>query len=167
MFTLLIYIVLIVSTNFAFEYTPYITLPNGEAWPPVSIVVGFIFVVRDYAQRQVGHHVLWGMLIGCIISWYMASPQIAVASASAFAISELSDWLIYTITKKPFHHRILISSLISVPIDTIVFLLIIKIFSPLTFIIMVFSKLFAAFIIFYFLHHKSCNLIRASEASSG
>lgn len=89
MFTLFTYMALIVGVNWGFAVTPLIALPNGEMWPPMSLVVGFIFVVRDYAQRRVGHKVLWAMLVGCVVSWYMATPQLAVASAAAFAVGEL------------------------------------------------------------------------------
>jgi len=81
MFSLLTYIALIVGINCAFACTPLITLPTGDLWSPVSLVVGFVFVVRDFAQRRLGHHVLWGMLAGCIISWLLASPELALASA--------------------------------------------------------------------------------------
>ena len=87
MFTLFTYMALIVGVNYAFAVTPLIELPNGEMWAPLSLIVGFIFVVRDYAQRRVGHQVLWAMLVGCVISWYMATPQLALASAAAFASS--------------------------------------------------------------------------------
>jgi len=53
MFTLFTYMALIVGVNWGFAVTPLIALPNGEMWPPMSLVVGFIFVVRDYA-------VAWG-----------------------------------------------------------------------------------------------------------
>ena len=56
MLSLFTYIALIVGVNFAFTVTPLIPLPNGEMWAPLSLIVGFIFVVRDFAQRRVGHH---------------------------------------------------------------------------------------------------------------
>ena len=125
MFSLFTYIALIVGVNFAFTVTPLIPLPNGEMWAPLSLIVGFIFVVRDFAQRRVGHHVLWGMLVGCVVSWFMASPQLALASAAAFAMGELGDWALFTFTNRPFSQRILISSLVGAPLDSVVFLLII------------------------------------------
>ena len=36
-------------------------------------------------------------------------------------VSETLDWVIYTLTKRPFHQRVVISSIISVFIDAIVF----------------------------------------------
>jgi hypothetical protein len=47
-------------------------------------LVGFVFVLRDFAQREVGHNIWWAMLAGCALSYCMASPFVAIASASAF-----------------------------------------------------------------------------------
>ncbi len=114
----------------------------------MSLVVGFIFVVRDYAQRRVGHKVLWAMLVGCVVSWYMATPQLAVASAAAFAVGELGDWALYTFTNRPFSQRILISSLVSAPLDSIVFLGLIGLATPWSVVIMSLSKLVGALLVF-------------------
>lgn len=122
MISLVTYMLLITGVNWAFTISPLIALPGGEMWPPLSLAVGFIFVVRDVAQRRVGHHVLWAMLAGCIASWYMASPELALASAAAFAVGELADWAVYTFMKQPFSRRILASSLLSAPLDSAIFL---------------------------------------------
>ncbi len=118
----LIYIALIVAVNWGFTVVPLVKMPGGEMWPPMSLVVGFIFVVRDFAQREIGHRVLIAMLIGAALSYVMASPYVAIASAAAFLVSELADWLVYTVTKRPLSQRILFSSLIGTPIDSVVFL---------------------------------------------
>ena len=47
--------------------------------------------------------------------------KVALASVSAFLVSEFVDWLVYTLTKKPLHHRIWFSNLFSTPIDSILF----------------------------------------------
>ena len=91
MFSLFTYMFLIVGVNYAFACTPLVQLPTGDLWSPISLLVGFVFVVRDYAQRRLGHHVLWAMLAGCVASWYLASPELALASALAFAVGELAD----------------------------------------------------------------------------
>jgi len=151
---IIFYIILIVCINFGFAHSPLVTLPNGELWPPISLAVGFTFVVRDYAQRKVGHNILWAMFFGCIISWFMVSPELALASAAAFAIGELSDWGIYSLTKKPFAQRIILSSLLSTPLDSIVFLTLIDLLSPTTFIAMTLSKMFGAIIVYTFIKHR-------------
>jgi uncharacterized PurR-regulated membrane protein YhhQ (DUF165 family) len=115
----------------------------------MAVIVGMIFVLRDYAQRAIGHHVLWGMAIGAVLSYLLADPFVAIASVLAFVASELTDWGLYTITKKPFYKRVWISSLVSAPVDTAVFLLFISQFTVGTFILMILSKLVASAVIWY------------------
>ena len=145
----LLYIAAIYFVNWGFSYAPPVDLGFG-LFSLMAIVVGAIFVIRDYAQRSVGHWVLLAMVIGCIISYLMADPFVAIASAASFCISELIDWLNYTLLKKPFYERVLISSIIATPIDTGIFLWLIDLAQPLTFVMMVICKLVAAFAIYFY-----------------
>ena len=79
----------------------------------------------------------------------MADPFVAVASAVAFAISELTDWAIYTVYKKPMKDRVLLSSAISTPVDSAVFMLMLGFFSWYGLVIMVASKMLGALIVWY------------------
>lgn len=154
MFSLFTYMALIVGINYAFAFTPLISLPSGDLWSPISLLVGFVFVVRDYAQRRLGHHVLWAMLVGCVISWYLASPELAMASALAFAVGELADWALYTFTRKPFSQRILLSSILATPLDSLVFLSCVGLASPLAVIIMSLSKMAGALLVFMLVRRR-------------
>ena len=111
----LLYIILIVFVNWLFSVLPRVELPTGEQWPPAALVVGFIFVARDFAQREIGHRVIFAMLIAGVLSYYTASPMVAVASVTAFMISEFADWAIYSFTGRPFAQRVLISSIVARP----------------------------------------------------
>lgn len=162
MLHLIFYVLLILTINMAFVYTPLIPLPGGDMWPPLSLAVGFVFVVRDYAQQRVGHHVLWAMLFGCALSWFLASPGLAVASAAAFAVGELADWAVYTFTKKPFSQRILLSSLLGTPLDSLVFLGLIGLASPVGILTMTASKLFGALIVYMLVRRRE--MARAQQA---
>lgn len=141
------YIGLVVLVNVLFSIVPMIETSIGFV-SPVAVIVGLIFVARDYAQRAAGHMVIVAMLIATVISYLMADPFVAVASALAFLSSEIFDWVLYTVTKKPFHKRVLISSLFSTPVDTAVFLYWINGMSLGTFLLMVASKLIAAVVIY-------------------
>lgn len=154
MLHLLTYIALIVGINVAFAHTPLIPLPNGDMWPPLSLIVGFTFVVRDYAQKKMGHHILWAMLLGCGISWFLASPELALASAAAFGIGEMADWAIFTFTKRPFSQRIIFSSLIGAPLDSLAFLTFIGLATPVGLITMTASKLVGACIVFILVRRR-------------
>ena len=85
-------------------------------WPTVfgdlylaNLVVGFVFVLRDYGQRQVGHRILLATLVAGIITFFMVDKAIALASITAFILSEMTDWAIYSFTKRPLQQRILLA----------------------------------------------------------
>lgn len=149
-----LYVFLIVAVNYAFSVVPLVKLPDGTLWPPVSLVVGFVFVVRDFAQRESGHRVLLAMLVGAVISYFMASPAVAVASAAAFLVSELTDWVVYSFTRRPLSQRILFSSVISTPVDSIVFLAGVGILSGAGVIAMTASKLLGALIVWWMVRRR-------------
>ncbi|WP_233356047.1 VUT family protein [Henriciella aquimarina] len=69
-----------------------------------------------------GHKVLVVMALAIAWSFYYAWPVIALASGIAFAISEITDWLIYTFTKYRLSTRIILSSAVAAPVDTTIFL---------------------------------------------
>jgi uncharacterized PurR-regulated membrane protein YhhQ (DUF165 family) len=77
----------------------------------------------------------------------MASPFVAVASLAAFLVSEFADWGVYTWIKKPFAERILISSAVSTPLDSAVFLGMIGHFSLTGVVLMTVAKMIGALIV--------------------
>lgn len=141
------YIASVVIVNFAFSYLPIINVA-GAMVPSTAFLVGIVFVFRDFAQRQIGHHVLVAMLAACVISYFLADPAVAIASLVAFAVSETADWAVYSFTKRPFHQRILLSSFISTPIDTAVFLGLIGFFSVQAVLLVSLAKLVAAVVVY-------------------
>ncbi len=151
---LILYVVLIVAVNYAFIVVPLVKLPDGTMWPPVALLVGFVFVARDFAQREVGHKVLLAMLVGVGISYFMANPFVATASAVAFLVSELVDWAVYTFTKRPLSQRVLLSSLLGAPVDSAVFLGMLSLLSPVGIVAMSVSKLIGAFIVWWLIRRR-------------
>lgn len=115
------YVSSVVAVNWAFTVLPMISTPWGPI-SPGTVLVGGIFILRDFSQREIGHRVLGATLLGIGISYVMADPFVALASAAAFGASEIVDWAIYTVTRRPFKQRVVASSLVSVPVDTAVFL---------------------------------------------
>ncbi len=154
MLILVAYMALIAGINWIYEITPLVTLPGGDLWSPVDIIVGFVFVIRDFAQRRVGHYVLLAMLFGIILSWLTVSRELAFASAAAFAVGELADWAIFTATGKPFSQRILLSSLLGAPLDSLVFLTLVGLASPLSMSVQITSKLAGALLVFYLVYRR-------------
>lgn len=116
-----LYLLLIPFVNWSFAHVPTVPMFDGGAWSPMAIVTGLVLVVRDFAQREIGHAIFIPLFIGIGISFAMAPPEIAIASAAAFAISESVDWFIFTVSKRPLSQRVLISSAFSAPLDSAVF----------------------------------------------
>ena len=134
----LVYILLIPFINWSFTWAPMVgfvegqfaTYWAGEAIPefanwlfnPVTIVTGLVLVVRDFAQREIGHEVLIAMAIALFLTYVTSGGALALASGAAFLISELVDWAMFTFTKYKLSTRVLLSSAIAAPIDTTAFL---------------------------------------------
>ena len=116
-----------------------------------NIVVGFVFVLRDYAQRELGHRVLLATGVGGVLTWFMVDPAIAIASITAFILSESADWGVYSFLRRPLSQRILISSMIAVPLDTLAFQYLAGYLTPAAFMTEVASKAVGVLIVWYLL----------------
>ncbi|MGC6475438.1 MAG: hypothetical protein ACON41_02200 [Parvibaculales bacterium] len=118
----LLYILLVPFINWTFSWAPMIELIPNWAFNPVTIITGLVLVVRDFAQREIGHQVLIAMFIGLCLTLWTTGPELAIASGTAFAIAELVDWALYTFSKLRLSSRVLLSSALAAPIDTTSFL---------------------------------------------
>ncbi|MBN8543058.1 MAG: VUT family protein [Alphaproteobacteria bacterium] len=148
-----VYVAIIPIVNWSFAHVPTIPMPDGGQWAPFAVVTGLVLVFRDFVQRDIGNLVFIPLIIGVIISYKMAGPEIAIYSGLAFAISEFVDWCVYNFTKRKFSTRVLISSAVSAPVDTAVFLMganmvVPGIFSYSTMLTSIASKMFGAYIVY-------------------
>lgn len=147
----LAYVLSVVIANWLFAVIPPLMLPGGQIWSPAALVVGFIFVLRDFAQREIGHYVWLAMLAAAGVSYFMADPFVAAASLTAFLIAEAVDWSVYTFTRRPLRDRVLLSSALSAPVDTIVFLWLIGQLGAIGAAVMIASKMAGAMVVFFLL----------------
>ena len=145
-----LYVASIVLVNWMFMAIVPWSTPLGDLYL-ANIVVGFVFVLRDYAQRETGHKILFATAAAGVLTWVMVDPAIAVASITAFILSETADWAIYSFTRRPLSQRILYSSLIAVPLDTLAFQYLADYLTPAAFSTEIVSKAFGVFIVWYLL----------------
>jgi len=157
------YIALILLVNVGFSYLPAVQL-GSNAFSSADFLVGFIYLARDFAQRQVGHWVMLAMLVGTLLSFWLADPQIANASAAAFAIGEIIDWLVFTWTGKPLSQRLLLSASLSAPIDTVVFLYLIHHLTGLEFGIMTLMKCLGVLVLWKYWYIQRKRAARVESA---
>ncbi len=114
------YIVTIVLINTLFLWMPVYSIA-GSTITTADFAAGSIFIVRDFAQREIKHYVLLAMLIGGAITYFFVSHTLAIASISAFLTAEAIDWSIFSFTRKPLSDRLIWSSMISCPVDSFIF----------------------------------------------
>lgn len=152
-----LYVVSIVAVNWMFTAIAPWSTPLGDLYL-ANIVVGFVFVLRDYAQREIGHSILLATALGGVLTWFMVDPAIAVASITAFILSETADWGVYSFLRKPLSQRILYSSLIAVPLDTLAFQYLAGYLTPAAFATEIVSKAVGVFLVWYLLRLRDRKL---------
>ena len=152
-----LYVVAIVAVNWMFTAIAPWSTPLGDLYL-ANVVVGFIFVLRDYAQREVGHYILFATAAAGVLTWFMVDPAIAMASITAFILSETADWGVYSYLRRPLSQRILISSMIAVPLDTLAFQYLAGYLTPAAFATEILSKALGVMIVWYILRARDRKL---------
>ena len=87
-------------------------------------MIGLGFVLRDLVQRRLGK--MWSIIaiaLGATVSVLFAPASLVIASASAFVLSELADFAVYTpLQKRHLVLAVLASSVVGLIVDSILFL---------------------------------------------
>jgi uncharacterized PurR-regulated membrane protein YhhQ (DUF165 family) len=82
--------------NWAVQHFGIVNVGFGLKGPAAVYVVGVAFTLRDLLHRLTGPYVVMAAIIlGAALSWLVA-PAFAVASGTAFLVSEAADLLVYT-----------------------------------------------------------------------
>jgi len=159
-FTIL-YILLIPAVNMLLIHAPFYNFAPNVYYTPASLLIGFIYVFRDFSQRELGKgKVLIPMSIAAALTYALGSPHMATASLIAFAAGELTDWAVYTLTKRPLSRRIFLSGLIAIPVDIVIILIGLKYASPGAMPInamnmgLMFASNMSSFVLIYFIVKK-------------
>jgi queuosine precursor transporter len=108
-------------------------VPQGPCLVPVApglmapsgvLIIGLALVLRDLVQRRLGRHwALGAIAAGAALSGFVAPSALALASAAAFLLSELADFLVYTpLQERRFMTAVIASSLVGLVIDSVLFL---------------------------------------------
>jgi len=93
----------------------------GLTFPAGAPLIGLTFTFRDMVQRMFGKWHCWWWMVAASLITIVFNPQLALASFAAFFIAEGLDWAIYTAVPGSFTKRVLLSNLIGLPIDSMVF----------------------------------------------
>ncbi len=118
------YVGTIVAANWAVATFGVVPVGFGLMAPAAVYVVGLAFTLRDLLQEAAGRAaVLWVILAGALLSVAVATPQLAIASGVAFAVSELADFAVY----QPLYRRrwllaVAASNAVGLVVDSLLFL---------------------------------------------
>lgn len=89
-----------------------------------TVAAGWTLLARDWVHEVAGRRaVLACIAAGAVLSAVLAGPALAIASAVAFAVSELADLLVYQpLRRRGLLRAVVASNAAGAPLDTIVFL---------------------------------------------
>jgi len=92
--------------------------------PSGVLMIGLALVLRDLVQRRLGRGVgLAAIVAGAALSGAVAPPQLVYASATAFMLSELADFAVYTpLQERGLVLAVLASSIVGLIADSVLFL---------------------------------------------
>jgi len=133
MIPFLLYLATIPAANWLIGHAGTICVPNGPCLVPVGfglmapsgvLMIGVALMLRDIVQRDLGWR--WaaaGIAVGTALSFAVAPPALAVASVSAFALSEAMDQAVYApLWRRRLVLAVLASGAVGAAIDSALFL---------------------------------------------
>ena len=109
-----------------------ICVPDGPCvipvWPGILapsgvLAIGLSFTLRDLVQRRLGvKYTFFGIAIGAAFS-ALLSPALALASGTAFLLSETLDLLVYTpLQRRNLVAAVFASNIVGIIVDSAIFL---------------------------------------------
>jgi len=121
------------AANWLIGHVGTVCAPNGPCLIPVApglmapsgvLMIGVALVLRDLVQRRLGVGYSAGaVIVGALLSAWVAPPSLVIASGVAFLLSELADLAVYTpLARRRLLAAVVASSLVGLVVDSIVFL---------------------------------------------
>ena len=113
----------VVAANEALSRFGFVSVGFGLSAPAGVFFAGIGFTLRDLLHESGGRKwVLIAIAIGGVLSWWI-DPVFAVASATAFTVSELVDYSVYSpIRKRAWLPAVTASNVAGFTVDSILFL---------------------------------------------
>lgn len=122
--TLAAYVATIPVANWLVAHYGAVPVGFGYAAPAGVYMVGLALVLRDAIQQTLGRGVaLAAVVVGALVSYWLASPALALASSAGFLVSELADALVYTrLRDRGLVWAVLAANAIGLLLDSVLFL---------------------------------------------
>lgn len=114
----------ILAANYVTTHFGMVPVGFGLMATAGTYFAGLTFVLRDLLQDVLGKKWVLGLILaGAGLSFLVADPFVAAASAVAFLLSEIADFAVYTPLRASGYIRAAVASnVVGSLIDTVVFL---------------------------------------------
>lgn len=121
--TVIGYIATVFAANWAIDRYGAVSVGFGQLAPAGVYFAGLAFTLRDITQDTLGRRwVLVAILAGAALS-AIVSTQFALASATAFLVSELFDFAVYTpLRERNWIGAVAASNVVGLVTDSVLFL---------------------------------------------
>ena len=130
---LVLFCLTIPAANWMIGHVGTACMPNGPCVLPVApglmapsgvLMIGAALVLRDLVQRRLGVEFgIAAIVAGAALSAGLAPPSLVIASASAFLLSELADFAVYTpLARRRLVLAVVASGLVGLVVDSLIFL---------------------------------------------
>lgn len=127
------YAATIPAANWMISNVGTVCVPDGPCLIPLGfgimapsgvLMIGLALLLRDAVHETLGKNwALYAIGAGAVLSYLLADPFIAFASLAAFAVSELSDFAVYSrIRQRSRELAVLASGVVGSVIDSVIFL---------------------------------------------
>tara|TARA_S200002703_G_C3701154_1_gene215337 strand:+ start:240 stop:752 length:513 start_codon:yes stop_codon:yes gene_type:complete len=113
----------VLAANATLEKFGFVSVGLGLTAPAGVFFAGIAFTLRDLLHESGGRAwVLGAIIVGAMLSWWV-DPVFAVASATAFTVSELVDYSIYSpLRKRNWLGAVTVSNVGGLVVDSVLFL---------------------------------------------
>lgn len=125
MIWLLGYVSTIVLANWAIQAFGVVPVGFGLMAPAGVLFAGLAFTLRDLTQDALGKWwAVAGIGAGALLSLAVSDPFVAVASGTAFLVSELADMAVYTpLRRRHWIAAVFASNVVGTVVDSALFLM--------------------------------------------
>lgn len=120
-----VYVMAVVMANVVTARFGLVNVGFGLLVTAGTYAAGFALLARDFVHRYGNRwYALAAVGVGGLISWFTSTPELAVASSTAFVVAELVDLAVFEPIRnvRGFAPAALASNIVSAPVDTVVFL---------------------------------------------
>ncbi len=110
----------IFAANWAVATFGFVPVGFGLVTPAGVYLAGLAFTLRDLVQETLGKRATFvAIALGGLLSAWLASPALALASAAAFLCLELADFAVYTpLRQRHWTGAVLASNLVGIVFDS-------------------------------------------------